>query len=46
MAFENKDGIKISYECSELIAELEKDIAEFGANTPVYVWVRKQNEIV
>lgn len=40
MAFERKDGIKISYECSDLIAELKQDIAEFGEDTMIYVWVK------
>lgn len=30
MAFMNKAGIKISYDCRELIDELKQDIAEFG----------------
>ena len=35
MAFINPQGIKISYECSELIEELKEDIAEFGGDTIV-----------
>ena len=31
MAFMNKAGIKISYDCRELIDELKQDIAEFGS---------------
>lgn len=30
MAFMNKAGIKISYDCQSLIDELKQDIAEFG----------------
>lgn len=32
MAFMNKAGIKISYDCRELIDELKQDIAEFGSH--------------
>ena len=32
MAFVNPQGIKISFECSELIEELKTDIAEFGGD--------------
>lgn len=32
MAFLNKAGIKISYDCRELIDELKQDIAEFGSH--------------
>ena len=31
MAFMNKAGIKISYDCQSLIDELKQDIAEFGS---------------
>ena len=31
MAFTNKAGIKISYDCQSLIDELKQDIAEFGS---------------
>lgn len=30
MAFINKNGESVSFECSELIGELKRDIAEFG----------------
>ena len=30
MAFRNKEGMAISYDCEKLIAELKADIAEFG----------------
>lgn len=33
--------MKISYECSELIAEVQEDIAEFGPYTKVMVWFRR-----
>lgn len=32
MAFMNKAGIKISYDCRELIDELKQDIAKFGSH--------------
>ena len=41
MAFINKYGIKISYECAELIKELKQDIEEFGGDTIVVVWCFK-----
>ena len=44
MAFEGKDGIKISYECSGLISELKNDIAEFGEDTLIYVWVKEDKD--
>ena len=31
MAFMNKAGIKISYDCQSMMDELEQDIAEFGS---------------
>lgn len=37
MSFINDLGQKISYECSELIEELEQDIAEFGQDLEVIV---------
>lgn len=37
MAFINDIGMKISYDCSELIEELKEDIAEFGGNMIVEV---------
>lgn len=40
MAFTNKQGIKISFECSELIGELKEDIAEFGGDKIVAVWCK------
>lgn len=35
MAFE-KDGKRISFDCSEMIADLKQDILEFGENCEVY----------
>lgn len=40
MAFVNKYGVKISYECSDLIQELKLDIQEFGGHTIVNVWCK------
>ena len=41
MAFVNRTGEKISYDCSELIEELEEDIEEFGGDTAVAVWQKE-----
>lgn len=35
--------MKISYECSELIEELEEDIMEFGENKEVIAWCKNTN---
>lgn len=40
MAFINPQGVKISFECSDLIKELKEDIAEFGSDTIVAVWCK------
>lgn len=40
MAFINPQGVKVSYECSELIEELKGDILEFGGDKIVAVWCR------
>lgn len=40
MAYVNPQGIKISYECEELIKELKADIDEFGGDTIVTVWCK------
>lgn len=37
MAFRNSQGKAISFECSELIEELNEDIAEFGGDMLVEV---------
>ena len=42
MAFTNPQGLNISYECSELIAELKADIAEFGGDEIVAVWCKEK----
>lgn len=41
MAFINANGLKISYECSELIEELKQDIEEFGGDRVVAVWCKE-----
>ena len=38
MSFINSNGIKLSYECEDLIEELKGDIAEFGGDQIVAVW--------
>lgn len=45
MAFINPQGMRISYECSELIAELKEDIAEFGGDTIVAVWCKDNSGV-
>jgi len=37
MAFTNSEGLLVSYECEELIEELEQDIDEFGDDLVVEV---------
>ena len=38
--------MKISYECSEIIEELKKDVAEFGENATAYgVFVKRKVKI-
>lgn len=37
--------LKISYECSELIEELKRDILEFGKDTIVNVWCKDTNGV-
>ena len=46
MAFVNPQGIKISYECSELIEELKQDIEEFGGDTIVAVWCKENDGLI
>lgn len=41
MALKCKNGELISYDSSLLIDELRQDIAEFGGNTKVAVWLKK-----
>lgn len=43
MAFLNKDGKRISYECGDLIEELREDIAEFGGDLILEV-VKEERE--
>lgn len=45
MAFINPQGLSISFECSELIAELKQDIAEFGKNLVVNVWCKDEQGV-
>lgn len=45
MAFRNKEGMAISYDCEELIAELKADIAEFGEDEKVNVWCREHEGV-
>lgn len=40
MAFMNKAGIKISYDCQSLIDELKQDIEEFGSHLILNVVVQ------
>lgn len=40
MAIINADGLAISHDSEELIAELKSDIAEFG-DIDVFVWIEK-----
>lgn len=37
-------GYPISYECSELIKELKRDIEEFGKDELLAVWLREYRE--
>lgn len=45
MAFINKLGQNISYECSELIEELQQDIQEFGGELLLYVITKKSHGV-
>lgn len=45
MAFISTQGIKISFECSNLIEELKADIAEFGENEIVSVWCKDNSGV-
>ena len=40
MPIKGKGGLQITFECSDLISELEKDIAEFGENFMFEVYLR------
>lgn len=46
MAFINADGKSISFECSELIEELKKDIQEFGGSKIVVVWCKEYEGVI
>lgn len=46
MSFVNKEGKRISYECSELIEELKEDIMEFGGEEIVAVWCKKYEDVI
>lgn len=41
MAVKNTNGLKISYNCDDLIYELKKDIKEFGSDLKLYVVTEK-----
>lgn len=43
MSVQGENGILISFECTELIEELEEDIREFGNDLKVVVWCKKVN---
>lgn len=45
MAFVNDNGEKISYDCTELICELENDIAEFGGDLILEVVTQEVNGV-
>lgn len=45
MAFENKDGLLVSFFCDDLIAELEEDIDEFGGHMLVDVIVQQSHGV-
>ena len=45
MAFINSDGMRISYDCAELIEELNEDIAEFGKDTLMEVIVEEREGV-
>lgn len=41
MAFKNSYGVNVSFECSDLIKELKRDILEFGEDDTVSVWCKQ-----
>ena len=45
MAFTNAEGKQISFECSDLIAELTEDIEEFGGETQVEVVAEERDGV-
>lgn len=46
MAFINANGESISYECSDLIEELNQDIEEFGGDRIVAVWCKEFEGVI
>lgn len=44
MAILGKHGGLVSYDCKELIQELKMDIAEFGKDEMLVVWMRRYPE--
>lgn len=44
MAIIGNDGVKYSYECTQLIKDLESDLKEFG-NETVRSYYKKQNGV-
>jgi hypothetical protein len=44
MALTNEDGLLVSYECSDLISELEADIKEFG-NFKAYAYYKRKEGV-
>lgn len=45
MAFQNKDGLMVSYDCSDLINELADDIYEYGPDLRVEVVTQRWNGV-
>lgn len=46
MSFIDREGKRISFECSELIEELKEDIMEFGGEEIVAVWCKKYGDVI
>ena len=46
MAFVNANGESISFECSEMIEELKRDMEEFGGDTVVTVWCEENRGVI
>ena len=46
MAFLNKDGNRISYDCGDLIEELSDDISEFGGDLIIEVVTEEREGVV
>lgn len=45
MAFRNALGMAVSFDCTELIKELKKDIAEFGGEKLLQVVTEERNGV-